>query len=358
LPLAYATHYGWTDFDYSGLSVFTVIAIAVNVVFYLAVRTGWSQRFADPSLTFAQILAAVVLALTMVHYVNEVRGPFLMLFFTMFFFGLFGLTTRQFLALTLLTAGGYAGLIFLEFRGQPLDNDEFRQEMLRLIVLCVVLLWMSFLGGYVTRLRAKLAQRKDALAVALARLAEQASRDELTGAYNRRHLLEIMAHERERAERHGHPFSVCILDIDHFKRFNDEHGHQVGDEVLRGFAQRMRAHSRALDWLGRQDPDHVFGRFGGEEFLLVLPQTEVAGGMRFVERVRAAVDATAFPTHAGPMHIAFSAGVAQYCHGESLEQLLARADAALYRAKSAGRNRTEQADDAPACDGEVPTASG
>jgi diguanylate cyclase (GGDEF)-like protein len=168
-------------------------------------------------------------------------------------------------------------------------------------------------------------------------------------------VIFIWANARHRPPPHGHPFAVCILDIDHFKRFNDEHGHQVGDEVLRGFAHRMRAQARALDWVGRQDPDHVFGRFGGEEFLLVLPQTEAAGALRFVERVRQGVDATAFPTSAGPMHIAFSAGVAQYERRESLEQLLARADAALYRAKAAGRNRTELADATPPPDSTAAT---
>jgi diguanylate cyclase (GGDEF)-like protein len=349
LPLAYCTHFGYTRLGYPGLALFGAIAVAINIIFYALVRSGWTRRFADPSLTFAQIGVAALLALAMLHNLTLARGPFLMLFYTIFFFGLFGLTTRQFLVLAVGTAGGYAAMVSWEYSRNPPTADEFHLEVLRILVLVVVLLWMSLVGGYVTGLRTRLAQRKTALTAALARLAEQASRDELTGAYNRRHLLEIMAHERERAQRHGHPFSVCILDIDHFKRVNDEHGHQVGDEVLKGFAQRMRAQARALDWLGRQDPDHVFGRFGGEEFLMVLPQTAAAGALRCVERVREAVHATAFDTSAGPMHIAFSAGVAEFRRDESLEQLLARADAALYRAKAGGRNRTELGDDdAPA----------
>jgi diguanylate cyclase (GGDEF)-like protein len=344
LPLAYATHHGWTRFGYGGLLAFGTAAIVINAVFYALVRSGASRHLRDPSLTLPQILVAIALALAMVHQLEQARGPFLMLFFTIFFFGVFGLTTRQFLGTCVATVGGYAAMIAWEFRDRPLGTDEFALELLRLFVLALVLLWMSLLGGYVTHLRTSLSQRKNELALALARLAEQASRDELTGAYNRRHLLEIMTHERERAERHGHPFSVCILDIDHFKRFNDEHGHQVGDEVLKGFAQRMRSQARALDWVGRQDPDHVFGRFGGEEFLLVLPQTGAAGALRCVERLRSAVDETAFATSAGAMRIAFSAGVAEYRRGETLTQMLARADAALYRAKADGRNRSELAD--------------
>jgi diguanylate cyclase (GGDEF)-like protein len=349
LPLAYCTHFGYTRFGYRGLAAFGAIAVVINAMFFLLIRGGWSRRFADPSLTFAQVATAAVLALAMVHNLTLARGPFLMLFYTIFFFGLFGLTTRQFLVLAIGTAGGYAAMVAWEFRALPPTADELHLEILRILVLAVILLWMSLVGGYVTGLRTRLAQRKAALSVALGKLAEQASRDELTGAYNRRHLLEIMAHERERTRRHSHPFSVCILDIDHFKRFNDEHGHQVGDEVLKGFADRLSAQARKLDWLGRQDPDHVFGRFGGEEFLLVLPQTGAAGAVRCIERLREGVHATAFDTSAGPMHIAFSAGAAEFRREESLEQLLARADAALYRAKAGGRNRTEFAgDDTPA----------
>jgi diguanylate cyclase (GGDEF)-like protein len=351
LPLAYASHHGWTKLGWNGLVVFAAAAIVINIGFFAAVRSGWSRRFADPSMTFSQVAVAAVLALAMLYNLDQARGPFLMLLYTIFFFGLFGLTTRQFLALTVLTIGGYIAMVALEQGGGRFDTDEFRLEVLRIIVLVVVLVWMSFLGGYVNRLRDKLAHRKAELARALERLSEQASRDELTGAYNRRHLLEIMVHERERAERHGHPFAVCILDIDLFKRFNDEHGHQVGDEVLKGFAERMRTTARKLDWIGRHGagPDQVFGRYGGEEFLLVLPQTEAAGALRCVERVRCHVHDEPFATSAGPMHIAFSAGVSQYRRGETLEQMLARADAALYRAKAGGRNRTEVAeDDGPA----------
>jgi diguanylate cyclase (GGDEF)-like protein len=344
LPLAYATHFGWTTFGYRGLAAFGLAAVAINVVFYVAVASGWSQRFRDPSLTFSQIATAIGLALLMLHNLQQSRGPFLMLLFTVFVFGLFGMSTRQFLALALAALGGYIAMVAFEFRGQDLANDTFRLEVLRVIVLCVVILWISFLGGYVTSLRERVKQQKVELEKAFSRLTEQASRDELTGAYNRRHLLEIMAHERERAERHGHPFAVCILDIDHFKRFNDTHGHQVGDEVLKGFAERMKAKARKLDWVGRQDPDHVFGRFGGEEFLLVLPQTPAAGALVCVERMRLNVRDAPFATSAGPMAIAFSAGVAEYVRGESLEQMLARADAALYRAKAAGRDCTELAE--------------
>lgn len=343
LPLLYSVHFGWMRFGYPGLMAIAATAVAINLVFFVAIRSGFSLRFQDPSLLLPQILAAVALALVVVHNAEQARSMLLMLFFAGFFFGIFGLSTRQFLCLAAITSAGYAMLIALEFSGQSLDSDRFHLEVLRFLTLVMILLWLSFLGGYVARLRGSLEHKKNALAGALTKLERLASHDELTGVFNRRHLIELMEHEKERADRYDDNFSVCILDIDHFKRFNDDHGHQVGDEVLRGFSQRMRAQARGIDWLGRQEADTSFGRYGGEEFLLVLPHTPIEGALHCVERIRRAVNASPFETSAGPMAVMFSAGITQYQRTEAVATTLNRADAALYKAKQSGRNRSELA---------------
>jgi diguanylate cyclase (GGDEF)-like protein len=360
VPLIDAVHSGWMKVGYSGLFVLTIIALAFNIGYFIAIRTGFSRRFKDPTMLLPQIVTALVLSLLMIHLAVEARSVLLMLFFTIFFFGLFGLNTRQFLWLTAVTTAGYIVLMSIEFRGQPLNTNAFRLELLRFMALVMIMLWVSFLGGYIARMRSSLANKKSELSHALEKLKELASRDELTGSFNRRHLLEIMEHEKERADRFGETFSVCILDLDHFKRFNDDHGHQVGDEVLQGFSQRMRARARGLDWLGRQDRN-TFGRYGGEEFLLVLPHTTLDGALHCVERIRADVNASPFETSAGPLQPTFSAGIAEYERGETVASTLSRADAALYRAKDNGRNRTELAigdnsRDAGAPEASTPTA--
>ena len=147
--------------------------------------------------------------------------------------------------------------------------------------------------------------------------------------------------EKERADRFGHTFSLAIIDLDHFKRINDSYGHPTGDDVLRGFAERMRACARKMDWLGRQQADTTFGRYGGEEFLLVLPHTTLDGARICMDRFRARVQQESFATQSGPLAVTFSAGVAEHRTGEPVAATLARADAALYRAKAGGRNRTE-----------------
>lgn len=349
-PLLYAVNSGWMQIGYIGLFTLAVTAIAINVAYFLAVRSGFSRRFKDPSLLLPQVATAAVLALLMIHFSDESRSVLLMLFFSIFFFGLFGLETRQFLWLTAGTAIGYIVMMVWEFRSQSLNSDVFRLELLRFMALVMMMLWVSFLGGYIARMRSKLASKNNALAEALNKLQDISIHDELTGAFNRRHLMDIIEHEKERTDRFGETFSICILDLDHFKRFNDEYGHQVGDEVLQGFSQRMRTQARGMDMLGRQEADNTFGRYGGEEFLLVLPHTHQLGALQCVERIRRAVNESAFETSCGSLVATFSAGIAEYSRGETVAETLNRADAALYKAKNNGRNRTESADPAKIVD--------
>ncbi len=355
LPGAYAVFNGWMGFDWRGLALLLAVALTLNAVFFVLIRSGATARLRDPSLTFVQIASAMALALVVVHYATEARTMLLMLFVASLFFGVFGISKRQFLALAVSAVVGYALLGLWETRGQPWDSHIVRLEGLRLLTLAMILVWLSLLGSYITGLRERVLRQNAELAKAMAKLRSLVSHDELTGVHNRRHLIGVLEREKELADRFGHGFSVCLLDLDHFKDINDSRGHAAGDDVLRGFAERMLACARRIDWIGRGDPDagesvdpaaqlNAFGRYGGEEFLLVLPQTGLAGAVRATERFRERTLAAPFDTVAGPVPVTFSAGVAQYRPGETVGHTIARADVALYRAKAAGRNRTEVAD--------------
>lgn len=342
LPGSLAVRWGWARFDYVGLVALVATALAFNVAFFLAIRTGFSRRFRDPTLLVPQILVAFALSLVTLHYMRgEARSVMLMLYVASFFFGLFTLGTRQLLQLAGVAVAGYVGLMAFEFHGRPLDTPEFQLELLRLAVLAMITSWLSLVGGYLAGLRTKLGERRSALQEALARVQELSERDELTGARNRRYLMQALEKERARAERFAQPFCVAIIDLDHFKRINDRHGHAVGDQILRGFCDHVRRQARDLDLLARQDIDAAFGRYGGEEFLLVMPHTTLDGGLACLARMHAATGAQRFSTQAGELSLTFSAGLAQYRAGEPVSTLLARADAALYRAKSLGRDRVE-----------------
>jgi diguanylate cyclase (GGDEF)-like protein len=161
----------------------------------------------------------------------------------------------------------------------------------------------------------------------------QAMVDGLTGIANRRHCEEALTTEIAQADRLGTPLTLVLADLDDFKAINDAHGHAAGDEVLREFAAVLRATVRDSD---------LAGRWGGEEFLLLLPGADAAGGAQLAERVRSSLAERSFRGHEGAViSVTCSFGVARHAAGSDERDLFAAADRALYRAKRAGKNRVE-----------------
>ena len=167
-------------------------------------------------------------------------------------------------------------------------------------------------------------------------LRDQATRDPLTGLWNRAAILDIFNNELQRTRREGASLGIVVVDIDHFKRVNDTHGHQKGDEVLCSVSQAMAESTRRYDSVGR---------YGGEEFLIVLPGCDEANAVSHAERLRAAVSRVSVETDSAPIQSTVSIGVAVANHNTHHDafELIERADAALYRAKRAGRDRVEAA---------------
>jgi two-component system cell cycle response regulator len=151
--------------------------------------------------------------------------------------------------------------------------------------------------------------------------------DPLCSIYNRRYLDDRLAQEIDRARRYDRPLSLVLADLDLFKRVNDEHGHAIGDEVLRHFASVCLDSLRVNDWVAR---------YGGEEFVVVLPETELAGAAVVAEKIRSCCATVPASTSAGHVSVTASFGVAQLSPDV---QLLRAADAALYTSKREGRNR-------------------
>ena len=158
--------------------------------------------------------------------------------------------------------------------------------------------------------------------------------DPLTGLYNRRHILSRFEEECERAKRSGVGLSCIMMDVDHFKKVNDTFGHQKGDEVLEMVANQARTSLRAYD---------VLGRYGGEEFIALLPETDLTTAVTVADRLRVAIQACdILKTPAGEVHpTTISLGLTRWQPGDTVETLIHRADEALYRAKAGGRNRIE-----------------
>jgi diguanylate cyclase (GGDEF)-like protein len=179
------------------------------------------------------------------------------------------------------------------------------------------------------RIEKELTETRDALR-------EQVSRDPLTGLWNRREILPILERQLSKSKREGEFVSVIMADLDHFKKVNDTFGHLVGDAVLRQTALRMLASVRIYDSVGR---------FGGEEFLVVLPGCDRDSARAFAERLRRSISDSAMATHEGTIPVTISLGVATGGNTTKADanDLIREADRALYRAKSNGRNRVETA---------------
>lgn len=220
----------------------------------------------------------------------------------------------------------YALMLLVRSRGEQQRRREWvvaRLEQKRLLAL---------LNAQVVQERLVAGAMRDqslALQADYDQLSERSSRDALTQAYNHGHLDAQLRHHIASLQRRHEDFSVLMMDIDHFKRVNDQHGHLMGDQVLRQLSARVQCALRQSD---------LFGRWGGEEFMVLLLHTSQAAAQETAERLRQEVKSLVFESETGPFGITISIGVAQMQPGEGPEALVARADAAMYAAKNAGRD--------------------
>lgn len=166
-------------------------------------------------------------------------------------------------------------------------------------------------------------------------LRDQATRDSLTGLWNRAMILETLEHEMARSQRDPQPMAILMADVDHFKSINDTYGHLVGDQVLHQIGLRLHGAIRQYD---------TMGRYGGEEFLGVLPNCDAAGALSLAERLRSCVEAEPVGADGVVLRVTLSLGVATWDRTACAQELLRSADSAMYRAKAAGRNRVVLAD--------------
>ncbi|WP_313085221.1 GGDEF domain-containing protein [Pseudomonas sp.] len=314
----------------------SVMILASQLVFLWIFLRGFNLRFRDPSLTEPQVLVALVWLTYFLFNLGHNRGSLLVLYVLVLMFAVF-LPPKKF--------ARYAALALVSFVGMSLFDAQIGElvdpqaALLQTGVLLVTLVWMCLFVSYVYRLRQRMRQRRFALQAhqetlrgMMRQLEDLASTDELTGLYNRRHFLRRAEAELSRL-RPGHQSGLALIDLDHFKRINDLHGHATGDRVLQTFASVVRSCLR---------DDDILARYGGEEFVLLLPRTDAEQFSACCERLREAfanAQPMDVPVQAGQLSL--SVGLTLLSEGDDLDAALQRADEALYRAKDNGRNRCE-----------------
>lgn len=308
--------------------------IVVNVAFWYALlRSGLNLRCRDPALTLPQIIAALTIIVGAYATTGAAHGAVMMLLTLVLVFGIFNLKPRAARFASAYTVVAMGAAMLYKIQTDP-ANYPLRLEVVHFALVIAIVPTVSSLAAQLSSLRARLQTQKNELAHALTRIQILATRDELTGLVNRRHMIEVINQHQKRLQRSGHHrFCLALLDIDHFKRINDTHGHNVGDEVLRHFALVAQQALRETD---------VLARWGGEEFLVLLNDTTPELAQAGIERIREAMaDAQVSPS-VPELRLTFSGGLTAYADDEPLDHCVERADRALYQAKATGRNRTVQ----------------
>ena len=308
---------------------FVVFGVLINLLFYVAVRSGKVATGRDPGLARTQLVVGIALMYAGYAAIGPAATGLLVVMASHVVYSMFSMSPRQ---VWLMVGSTMAGLVVTMVAcgmARP-ERYDTAVQVSGLLYATLVMPLIALLAYRVTAMTTRLKEQHAQLETALAKLQELATRDELTRTHNRRHMTELLRIQQSQHARLGATMTLALIDLDHFKQVNDQHGHAVGDEVLRGFAQVATRHLRAADLLAR---------WGGEEFLVLMPQTTQGEGMAGLDRLQQLLAATAAEVMPKGLRVSFSAGVTEVTAHEPIDQAIERADQAMYRAKTRGRAR-------------------
>ena len=307
----------------------------VSVLLYLALsETGFTERFKDHYFVVPQLFVGTAIMLAFTYLAPEVGVMFLCTLFLVVNFGSLRSTPAQTAVVWTMMTVGVAALFLLTDKPLGMPHANHLERFATMLVFVLTIGRCMFLGIFSSSMRQSLYKSGLKLKEAYRRIEELAELDELTGSFNRRSIMRMLEEEIARSHRLNAPCTVALIDLDFFKRINDLYGHPTGDEVLRTFAITAFANIRSVD---------RFGRYGGEEFLLILPDTDETSAVQMLDRLRGIIAELDWSAFSSGMRVTISAGVAMLRANEISDTLLARADGALYASKARGRNRITSA---------------
>jgi diguanylate cyclase len=314
--------------------LYGICGVTSALAFLVLSETGFNDRFSDHYLTLAQAFVSSSIMLGGVYFAPEIGFAFCYLFFIILSFATLRMSARQAGIVWTFTTAGLAMVLMMTDKPLDMPTSSWAERVITLVFLIVTLGRCIAMGLFAISMRDALYKRGKELKAANERIEELAQLDELTGALNRRFVMKELDDELLRCVRHDQPCSVALIDLDWFKRINDTFGHPAGDEALRTFAITIFANIRGID---------KFGRYGGEEFLLILPDTPQSTAIRTLDRLRDIVSGLDWAAISPSMTVTLSAGVTSIRTNDTTDSVLSRADRALYRAKESGRNRIQAA---------------
>lgn len=304
--------------------------LACMVAFFMAVRSGLTESTSDPALTLPQVLAALVSIVLSFWCVEAARGLAWPLLCVVAVMGIHRLTPLHLLGVMGAGLGLLAAMAALaHLIGEDVQPDAVMATLAAAVFVAAPACWLA--ARHLGHLHQQARAQRHALADAVTRLEALSTRDSLTGLTNHRHMLTLLDAECKRHSRGGRAFCLALIDLDQFQRVNEEQGRERGDDILKRLAMLSQGHLRASD---------VMARWGGEEFLVLMPETDLPGSLRSLERWREHLATRlGFYREGRWVPVTCSAGLTAYRSAEPLHLALARAEQALQSAKAQGRDK-------------------
>ncbi len=304
----------------------TAVLVGGFAAFFIVIRSGYNLRFQEPSLTVPQMVFAILCGAVAYAIAGAGRGGAFPILMVIFMFSMYSLAPA-----TVLRTSFFAVAVFgLTMAWMAWRRPEVYQpavEWGHFIMIAIMVPAVALLAGQLSVLRDRMRRQKKDLAVAFARIQELATRDELTGLINRRHMLELMEQERQRGVRSGQSFCLAAIDIDGFRRLAELHGHAAADQLLRRFANEALHVVRISD---------LMARWSDDDFLLMLSNTRASLARLSLERLYERMQALPIETQGAPLRISFCAGITEHRAGESVADTIQRAEQAVLQARASG----------------------
>ena len=325
---------GYMDIEPIQFAGLVSLAAAGFGLFFIAILMEWNLSLDDPDMSLPHMIWAVSVVIMTTYFVDQMKPVVALSGLAMIVVGANRLTRRELTIFAIYSLVAYS--VSLAYKSQFVSLSWLTEAVV-MIAFGLVLVFGPVLYRFeMSMVETILVSKNDELTRALSRIQELAVRDELTGAFNRRHLLDVLAQQKAIADRRkDYCFTLCFVDLDFFKRVNDRFGHSAGDQVLRKFAEIASDILREVDCVAR---------IGGEEFVLVLGGTRQGDANVAVERIGARLREMQVSQIEPHYRITASMGITEYRRSEDVETTMDRADRALYDAKRTGRNKLVIAD--------------